>query len=134
LTDQLPGGAISRLGYGYQGVSRPRGAPARLELCALRGGPGGAALGFAAAPPRGPWHRVHGGLPRLQCGPFLLLHVKTRYRVAFLPVLYLQGGAFVAWCLARRESRSAPSRAAWAAGAAGAALALFLAFAGPLLH
>ena len=135
FTDQLPGGAISRLGYGYQGVSAAAAALLRAWSYALYAVVlVAAALGFAAAPPRGPWHRVMVAFLVYNAALFLLLHVKTRYRVAFLPVLYLQGGAFVAWCLARRESRSAPSRAAWAAGAAGAALALFLAFAGPLLH
>jgi hypothetical protein len=49
-------------------------------------------------------------------------------------VLYLQAGAFAAWCLAGRGSRPSPPRAAWAAAGAAAALALFLAFAGPLLR
>src|SRR4029079_11680241 len=125
----------SRLGYGYQGGSAdPAGLLRAPGDALLAAGPVGAAPGVAAAPARAPWHRVMVAFLVYNAALFLLLHVKTRYRVAFLPVLYLQGGALCAWCLARREARSAPARAAWAAGAAGAALALFLAFAGPLLH
>lgn len=135
LTDQLPGGAIARLGYGYRGVppaaaSLLRGWSYALYAAVLVA----AALGLAVAPPRAPWHRVLVAFLAYNAAVFLLLHVKSRYRVAFLPVLYLQAGAFVGWCLAARGSRASPSRAAWAVAGAGAALALFLAFAGPLLR
>jgi hypothetical protein len=65
---------------------------------------------------------------------FLFLHVKSRYRIAFLPVLYLQAGAFVAWWLEWRGSGAGPSRAAWTVAGGAAALALFLAFGGPFLE
>jgi len=135
LTDQLPGGAISRLGYGYRGAPAAAAALLRASSYALYAAVlVAAALGFAVAPPRGPWHRVLVAFLVYNAAVFLLLHVKSRYRVAFLPVLYLQAGAFAGWCLAARGSRASPSRAAWAACGAGAALALFLAFAGPFLR
>ena len=135
LTDQLPGGAISRLGYGYRGAPAAAAALLRAWSYALYAAVlVAAALGFAVAPPRGPWHRVLVAFLVYNAAVFLLLHVKSRYRVAFLPVLYLQAGAFAGWCLAARGSRASPSRAAWAACGAGAALALFLAFAGPFLR
>jgi hypothetical protein len=135
LTDQLPGGAIARLGYGYRGAPPAAAALLRAWSYALFAAVlVGAALGFAAAPPRGPWHRVLAAFLAYKAAVFLLLHVKSRYRVAFLPVLYLQAGAIAGWCLAGRASRASPSRAAWAAAGAAAALALFLAFAGPFLR
>jgi dolichyl-phosphate-mannose-protein mannosyltransferase len=135
LTDQLPGGAIARLGYGYRGTPPAVAALLRGWSYALYAAVlVAAALGLAVAPPRTAWHRVLVAFLAYNAAVFLLLHVKSRYRVAFLPVLYLQAGAFVGWCLAGRGSRAAPSRAAWAAAGAGAALALVLAFAGPLLR
>ena len=135
LTDQLPGGAISRLGYGYRGAPPAAAALLRTWSYALYAAVlVAAALGFAVAPPRGPWHRVLVAFLVYNAAVFLVLHVKSRYRVAFLPVLYLQAGAFAGWCLAARGSRASPSRVAWAASGAGAALALFLAFAGRFLR
>jgi hypothetical protein len=134
LTDQLPGGAIARQGYGYRGTPRALAAALRGWSYALYAAVLlAAALGLAAAPPRTPWHRVLLAFLAYNAAVFLLLHVKSRYRIAFLPVLYLQAGAFAAWWLERRRSGTAPSRAAWAAAAAAAALALFLAFGRPLL-
>lgn len=135
LTDQLPGGAIARLGYGYRGAPPAAAALLRAWSYALYAAVlVAAALGFAAAPPRGPWHRVLAAYLAYNAAVFLLLHVKSRYRVAFLPVLYLQAGAFVGWWAAARASRASPSPAAWTAAGAAAALALFLAFAGPFLR
>jgi dolichyl-phosphate-mannose-protein mannosyltransferase len=134
LTDQLPGGAIARLGYGYRGVPPAVAAVVRGWSYAVYAAVlVAAALGLAVAPPRGAWHRVLVAFLAYNAAVFLLLHVKSRYRVAFLPVLYLQAGAFAAWCLAPRGSRASPTRAAWSAAFALAAFALFLAFAGPLL-
>ena len=135
FTDQLPGGAIARMGYGYRGVPSAVAALLRAWSYALYAAVlVAAALGLAAAPPRGAWHRALVAFLAYNAAVFLLLHVKSRYRVAFLPVLYLQAGAFVGWCLAARGSRESPSSSAWAAAGAAAVLALFLAFAGPLLR
>jgi hypothetical protein len=93
-----------------------------------------AALGLAVDPPRGnAWRRVLLAFVAYNLAAFLFLHVKTRYRLAFLPVLDLHAAAFAAWCAGERASSLRPSAARWAAGAAAAGLALFLAFGGPLL-
>ena len=135
LTDQLPGGAIARQGYGYRDTPPPLAAALRAWSYALYAAVlVAAALGLAVAPPRTWWHRVLLAFLAYNAAVFLLLHVKSRYRVAFLPVLYLQAGAFAAWWLEPRPSDAGPSRAAWTAAAAAAALALFLAFGGPLLE
>jgi hypothetical protein len=134
FTDQLPGGAIARLGYGYRGTSPAvaavlRGWSYALYAVVLVA----AALGLAVAPPRTRWHAVLVAFLAYNAAVFLLLHVKSRYRVAFLPVLYIQAGGFAAWWLARPGWRRSPSPLAWAAAAAAAVVALFLAFAGRLL-
>jgi hypothetical protein len=135
VTDQLPGGAIARLGYGYRDTPRAisvalRGWSYVLYAAVLIA----AALGLAVDPPRGrAWRWVLLVFLAYNAAAFLLLHVKSRYRLAFLPVLDLQAGAFAAWWAAPKGSRPSPPPAAWAAAAAAAALALFLAFGGPLL-
>ena len=135
FTDQLPGGAIARLGYGYRGTPESMAAALRGWSYALYGAIlAAAALGLAVAPPRTRWHGVLLAFLAYNAAVFLLLHVKSRYRLAFLPVLDVQAGAFAGWCMAPRGSRSSPSPAAWAAAGAAAATALFLAFAGPLLR
>ena len=135
VTDQLPGGAIGAQGYGY------RGTPAALAAL-IRGWSyllyaavlAAAALGFAVDPPRGrPWRWVLVTFLVFNLAAFLLLHVKTRYRLAFLPVLDLHAGAFAAWCAGDRAPFASPSTVAWAAAAGAAALILFLAFGGALL-
>jgi len=135
VTDQLPAGPIGRQGYGYRGTPAALDALVRgwsyLLYAALLAG---AALGLAVDPPRGrPWRWVLVAFLAFNLAAFLILHVKSRYRLAFLPVLDLQGGAFAAWCAGDRAPFASPSSAAWAVAAAGAALALFLAFGGPLL-
>jgi hypothetical protein len=135
LTDQLPGGAIARQGYGYRGTPRAVAAALRGWSYALYAAVLlAAALGLAAAPPRARWHRVLLAFLAYNAAVFLFLHVKSRYRIPFLPVLYLQAGAFVAWWLEWRRSGAGPSRAAWTVAGGGAALALFLAFGGRLLE
>ena len=135
LTDQLPDGAIGRQGYGYRDTPRPLAALVRgwsyvLYAVILAA----AALGLAVDPPRGrSWRWALVGFLAYNLAAFLFLHVKSRYRLAFLPVLDMQAGAFAAWCARERAPFRSPSSAAWAASAAAAALALFLAFGGPLL-
>jgi hypothetical protein len=136
LTDQLPGGAIARQGYGYRETPRWVAALLRAWSYGLYAAVlVAAALGLAADPPRGrPWHRVLLAFLAYNAAVFLLLHVKSRYRVAFLPILYLQAGAFVSWWIYGRGSPPSPSRVAWAAAGTAACVALFLAFAGPLFR
>ena len=134
VTDQLPGGAISQQGYGYRGTPGPLAALLRawsyalyaLVLLA-------AALGLAVDTPRGrAWRWVLLAFVVYNLAVFLWLHVKSRYRLAFLPVLDLQAGAFAAWCAAGPARPRVPPLALGAAGVL-AALALFLAFGAPLL-
>ncbi len=135
LTDQLPGGAIARQGYGYRDTPPALAAALRGWSYALYAAVLlAAALGLAAAPPRTSWHRVMLAFLAYNAAVFLFLHVKSRYRIAFLPVLYLQAGAFAAWWPERRRPGVGRSRAAWTAAATAAAVALFLAFGGPLLE
>jgi 4-amino-4-deoxy-L-arabinose transferase-like glycosyltransferase len=136
VTDQLPAGAIARQDYGYRGTPPVLAALIRAWSYLLYAAVlVAAALGFAVDPPRArPWHRVLLAFLAYNLAAFLVLHVKSRYRLAFLPVLYLQAGAFAAWWAAERAARPSPSPARWAASAAVAALALFLAFGGPLLE
>jgi 4-amino-4-deoxy-L-arabinose transferase-like glycosyltransferase len=136
VTDQLPGGAIARQGYGYRETPPWVAALLRAWSYGLYAAVlVAAALGLAVDPPRGrPWHRVLLAFLAYNAALFLLLHVKSRYRVAFLPILYLEAGAFAAWWHGARGTAAAPSRVVWAAAGAAASVALFLAFAGPLFR
>ena len=131
LADQLPGGAIAARpdGYGYA-------APPSWLAAALRGWGWaiygltlvGAALGVATVPAvNRRWLAVALLFVAYNLALFLVLHVKTRYRVQLMPVLDLFAAASVAWLIARQPRRPA---AAWIAGGALAALLLFLAFGG----
>lgn len=129
FTDQLPGGAITAQGYGC--VAAPASLSQALRLAAW----GmyalvlvGAAFGLArVARAPSPWLVA---LLLFLAGNLLLflgLHVKTRYRLGFLPVLDLLAAAALARC-------GPPPRAAgWLCGVLLAALALGLAFGGRLL-
>lgn len=129
FTDQLPGGAIVAQGYGSVA------APARLARALRLAAWGlyavvlvGASFGLArVARAPSPWLVA---LLLFLAGNLLLflgLHVKTRYRLGFLPVLDLLAAAALARC-------GPPPRAAgWLCGALLALLALGLAFGGPLL-
>lgn len=129
VTDQLPGGAIASQGYGY--VAAPPGPALVLRLLAY----GFHALVLAAAAfgllrvvrAPSPWLVA---LLLFLAGNLLLflgLHVKTRYRLGFLPVLDLLAAAALARC------GPAPRPAGWLCGALLALLALGLAFGGRLL-
>jgi 4-amino-4-deoxy-L-arabinose transferase-like glycosyltransferase len=95
FTDQLPGGAIAAQGLGYRGVPAPAASAFRLwgaaawalVLC-------GAGLGLSALP-RGRRAFVLMLLAFVvyHLALFFVLHVKTRYRLPFLPVLDLLAAA-----------------------------------------
>ena len=128
FTDQLPGGAIASQGLGYRGVSaavasafRAYGAAAwALVLC-------GAGLGLAALPrERRAFVAMLLAFVAYNLALFFVLHVKTRYRVPFLPVLDLLAAAGIA-ALAGRGTPLGPLPHR-IAGAALAMLALGLAF------
>ena len=112
-----------------------RGA-ARLAPSALRGWGwalyaavlGAAALGIARVPADNRrWLVVAALFVAYNLALFLVLHVKSRYRVQLMPVLDLWAGATAAWAWSRWPQRPA---VAWVAGAALAGLALFVAFGG----
>jgi hypothetical protein len=102
----------------------------------------GAAFGIAVRPPRGtPGLRIALGFLAYNLVIFLVLHVKSRYRVQLMPFLFLYFGSAVAWLSVRMggnpleielwEEKLSPVRGV--AAAAGAALLLFLAFGGEML-
>ena len=112
--------------------TRLQGARSRLPF--LRGG---AALGLALSPRQRRWWVGLGMFLAYNLAIFLVLHVKSRYRIQVLPVLFLLT-AVGTEAAVRAFDGEAPnlSRASpwlWGLGAAGAALLLFLAFAGPWL-
>jgi 4-amino-4-deoxy-L-arabinose transferase-like glycosyltransferase len=139
LADQLPGGAIANHGDIEGGDGFGYSAPPSFLAATLRGWGWAiygavlvaAALGVATVPAGNAesrrWLAVALLFVAYNLALFLVLHVKTRYRVQLMPVLDLFAGATVAWLIARRPRRSA---AAWVAGGALAALLLFLAFGG----
>lgn len=131
LDDQLPGGPIAARpdGFGFA-------APPAWLAAALRGWGWaiyaavlvGAALGIATVPEENRrWLAVAVLFIAYNLALFLVLHVKTRYRVPLMPVLDLFAAATAVWWWTRRPRRGA---VAWSAGAALAGLLLFLAFGG----
>jgi len=130
FTDQLPGGAIARAGYGYAApgggwVTGLRAWSYTLHAFVLVA----AAFGCVALAPRGRAYAWFG--PLFVAGNLLLflgLHVKSRYRVQFWPFVDLLAVSVLAragtWQLA-------PARLAL--GALLALLLLGLAFGAPLL-
>ena len=98
FTDQLPGGAIASQGLGYRDPPRVLASLLRawsnvVWLAVLVG----AGLGLAALPrERTGWLAVLLAFVAYNLAVFFLLHVKTRYRIPFLPVLDLLAGAGVA--------------------------------------
>jgi hypothetical protein len=128
FTDQLPGGAIAAQGFGYRDPPRALASVLRayanvIWIATLVG----VGLGLAALPrERTGWLAVLLAFVAYNLAVFLLLHVKTRYRLPFLPVLDLLSGAGVAALAGQGRFGRWP----WpVAGAVIAALLLFLAFA-----
>jgi 4-amino-4-deoxy-L-arabinose transferase-like glycosyltransferase len=128
FTDQLPGGAITVQGLGYRdpphALASVLRAYANVVWVATLVGVG---LGLAALRPdsRG-WLAMLLAFVAYNLAVFFLLHVKTRYRLPFLPVLDLLAGIGVAAVVG--EGRFG-GRAQRIAGALAAALLLVLAFA-----
>ncbi len=128
FTDQLPGGAIARLGLGYPD-------PPRAVASALRAYADvvwvvtlvGVGLGLAALPrERTGWLAVLLAVVAYNLAVLFLLHVKTRYRLPFLPVLDLLAGIGAAALAGEGRFGAWPQRLA---GALVAGLLLYLAFA-----
>jgi 4-amino-4-deoxy-L-arabinose transferase-like glycosyltransferase len=135
LTDQLPDGPMGRTEAGYHGtpagvVLLVRAVSYALYALVLIG----FAFGLALCPRRGrPALWVVLGFLGYNLATFLLLHVKSRYQVQFLPFVFLYAGC--AWDRVRRPEQgdAAPSRLTWSLAMVGAVLLLFLAFGGAWL-
>ena len=132
LTDQLPGGAIAAQGYGY--VDPPGAVSSGLRGVAVATGIGillAAAAGLVLAPrPVSMPMRLLGLFLAYNLALFLVLHVKTRYRVQLAPALLAFAAPLFPDPVALFRAASPGRRAA---AAAAALLALFLAVGGPLL-
>jgi hypothetical protein len=133
LTDLLPGGVSARDGQGYRDPPPLLAGAVRIASYGLWGGVlVGAAIGLALFTTRsrpGLWPAVAFLLYNLAL--FGLLHVKTRYRLQFLPILFFYAAAALDAWLARRGGAPGPFFPdPWRAPAAatGAALLLLLAF------
>jgi hypothetical protein len=132
LTHQLAGGVVHERGGGYRSAAvLPARAVRGLSFGAWTVLLAGAALGVAVFPYG---RRVVGwwvlGYLAVQCGLFLVLHVKTRYRVQMLPAMFFFAAYAATWWLARQRGDAPPLHPVrWAAGAALAGLLLYLAFA-----
>lgn len=134
LIEQLPGGRLAQRGAGYR--RPPPAAASALRIAshatyaALLAAAG---FGLAWAPPRG-WHLYGVSLLAYAAGLFLLVHVKSRYLAAFLPLLLFYAlFAVVAW---REPAAAGPLRRRRLGSLLGGALAVLLlglSFAGPLL-
>jgi len=134
FTEQLPGGGITVQGYGY--VTPPAWLAAVLRTwgsalyaCVLVAAALALAVRPAMEPGRRAWLAVALLFVAYNLALFLVLHVMSRYRVQFLPVLDLLAGATVAWLWGSRPRPGSPP-AAWIAGGGLAAALLFLAFGG----
>jgi Dolichyl-phosphate-mannose-protein mannosyltransferase len=134
FTEQLPGGGIAAVqGYGYLAPPGWLATALRVWAAALYGGVLiAAALAVATVPATEPgvhrgWLAVAVLFVVYNLALFLVLHVMSRYRVQFMPVLDLGAGATVVWVWRSQPRRPA---VAWVAGGVLAASLIFLAFGG----
>ncbi len=131
LTEQLPGGLLSSEQRGYQGspawlAGALRGLAYGLYALLLAG----VAAGVAWRSPRGrPWLWVAAAFLVYNLAVFLLLHVKSRYRIQMFPCF----GLYLAFAVDVLRTGSPPEPRKWLTALALGSLLLFLAFAGPYL-
>ncbi len=99
LTDMLPGGAIAAHGWGYRDPPPVIAGGLRLSSYLLYAGILlGAVAGVVVWPPRSRrWLAVGLLFVGYNLALFLLLHVKSRYRVPMLPFAFLYSGCAAAW-------------------------------------
>ncbi len=138
LTDMLPGGAIADRGRGYHRPPWPIALGLRVSsYLAYAVVLVASALGIAVCPPRGRrWLLIALLFIAYNMVIFLLLHVKSRYRVQILPFLFLYSGCAVAWAAHRLGLNPGEARLwsgtikprVWWATTPMALLLLFLAF------
>jgi hypothetical protein len=130
LTDQLPGGGIHTLGGGYLGTPPAAAAILRaLHHSAYAAVLTAGAFGLVfACRRRQSWM----AMPALFLGYnmciFLVLHVKTRYRLQMLPALLVFAAFAAVLVLDRHGDTLRPSAAEWVLGASAALALLALAF------
>ena len=133
LGDMLPGGAAERFDGGYRD---PPGWVARflrrwsylLYGAVLLG----SVLGLIVGPwRRSPWMWGMAAFVGYNLALFLLLHVKSRYRVQLLPILMFWSVMGASWGLDRE--RVWPARWRWVAGGLAALVLCYLAFGRGLL-
>ncbi len=134
LTDQLPGGVLAWGGRGY--AAGPGAITRGLEMAAVAFHAlllVAFAFALATLPlARQPWWWGVVGFLAYNLALFLLLHVKSRYRIQIEPFLILWVGCALGTWL--RRPAVTPSRARLLLGTAGAVLLLFLAFGGDWLE
>lgn len=134
LLDQLPGGVATtgRHPVGYVAAPPWAATLVRWTCRALWGLLLAAgAIGLTLRPPGDArWRGALLGFVLYNAAIFLLLHVKTRYRVQLLPVLFIGVGGLVAWL---RASHPPVSRPRLAIGVTTALVLLFFAYGGSLL-
>lgn len=141
LTVQLPGGAIAGADRGgYQNPPWLLASGLRVTSYALYAAVLVAALmGMAVCPHKGrPWLLVGLAFLAYNLAIFLLLHVKSRYRIQLLPFFFFYTGCAVAWCF-ERSAVDLEKQGLWKVKLAGwvwpaAVLLLFLAFGRGLLE
>lgn len=132
LTHQLPGGAVHERGGGYRAQA---GLPSRAVRWLSFAGWTVLLVGFGLGSAIFPYdRRATGwwvlGFIALQCVLFLVLHVKTRYRIQMLPGIFFFAVYAASWGRQRLQGE-APQRPRlrWALGALLSAAMLYLAFA-----
>lgn len=143
LTEQLPGGSRHRQGAGYPATPAPvaglvRGLSHALYATLLVSSVAGLVLCW---PRKAVWVVAPLVFLAYNLLLFLVLHVKTRYRIPILPVFFLFSGVAVQWALEARRRRgeawaalAVPSVYAALLGGALALLLLLLAFGSSLLR
>ncbi len=115
LTDQLIGGGAQRQsGAGYVGVGPVVSRVVKVTTLAailllLAAAPAGLVLGGCRS---NPWVRTLVLFLVFNLVLFLLLHVKTRYRIQMLPAAFVGVGCLVAWIEAGFRPRPSPARMA----------------------
>ena len=137
LAVQLPGGREEAAGCGYHERSAALAAifssvSYGLYVLLLVSCP----LGYAVIRARDKkWMRMLLSFFAYNLVIFLLVHVKSRYRIQFLPVFFIGSGCAVAWVLSRFQGDDIelPTTLQYLAAGGAATVLLFLAFAGPWL-
>ncbi len=138
LTAHLPGAPLASIGQGYRGTSRPVAWTFRWASYSLYGMVLlGAVAGLVVYRPRDlVSHRLVIAFLVYNLALFLILHVKSRYRIQMMPFLFLYAGGFVNWAYARSSAKQMTpplNRRQQALCCVGGAIIMFLAYGAALL-